>query len=442
MSFEKAALKLRSIRQEHLLRHWEALDESQRFHLLGQIEALDLELFRRQQSLLAIEADRSDDNYEAFDAYRSCGQRDDQERGLELIASGRLGCLLVAGGQGTRLGFNGPKGIYPVSLIKHKSLFQLFAEKTVAAGKRAGRQLPLAVMTSPLNHEATVDFFQQHGNFGLSPEQLSFFSQSTLPFLDVSGNLFLERPDSIAMGPDGNGSSLQGLIDAGIWQKWKLSGVQYLNYILIDNPIADPFDAELVGYHSRQGGEITVKCTPRLTADEKVGLLVWRGKQLEVVEYSELPERERLAKLPDGSLKHVCANISLFCFSADFIDRLQGASLPLHLAFKDVTALQTKAWKFEKFIFDVLPIARHVQALMYPREACFSPLKNGDDFPRVQKALQCMDRTVYGRIAGLPPPDRPFELSQDFYYPTPHLLAEWHHKQLPDQDYISPDSKN
>lgn len=431
-SFADALQKLQPIGQQHLLQFWDSLKDSQRQHLLDQIEALDLEQVRRQQTLILEKAAHSEESYEAFTSYSMRGQEADQKRGHQLIASGRVGCLLVAGGQGTRLGFHGPKGMFPISPIKHKSLFQLFAEKTLAAGKLAGRVLPLAIMTSPLNHEETLSFFALNDNFGLSREQLFFYSQSMLPFLDTSGNLFLEKEDSIAMGPDGNGSALQGLIDSGIWGKWKDLGVEYLNFVLIDNPLADPFDAELIGFHDRTEGEVTVKCTQRLRAEEKVGLLIRRGGILQVVEYSELPESEREARLPDGSLKHACANISLFCFSASFLDRLNGASFPLHLAYKDAKALRenVKAWKFEKFIFDLLPWAANVQALMYPREECFAPLKSSQDIPIVQNALQKKDRSVYAQVSGIEPPDRPFELSQDFYYPDSKFLDKWHRKEL------------
>lgn len=439
LAFAQAQQKLQSANQEHLLQFWDTLNGSQRQHLLGQIEALDFEQLRRQKAILIEKPPQSDRSYEAFTSYSRRGLEADKKLGLQIISSGKAACLLVAGGQGTRLGFNGPKGMFPISIVKHKSLFQLFAEKTLAASHQAGCRLPLAVMTSPLNHAETLSFFAEHDYFGLSSDQLFFYSQSMLPFLDISGNLFLERTDSIALGPDGNGSALQGLIDSGIWSKWKNLDVQYLNFVLIDNPLADPFDAELIGFHARQGGDVTVKCTQRRSAEEKVGLLMRRYGVLQVVEYSELPDEERQALLSDGSLKHACANISLFSFSASFIEKLKGASFPLHLAFKDAQALgkSVKAWKFEKFIFDLLPWASNVQALMYPREECFAPLKSSQDFDMVQKALQSKDRSIYEQVTGMnPPDDRPFELSQDFYYPDSKLLSEWHQKPFPKVPYI------
>ena len=148
-----------------------------------------------------------------------------------------MGCLIVAGGQGTRLNFNRPKGMYPVTPVHHKSLFQLFAEKVAAAGKQANCPLPLAIMTSPANDETIRAFFHEHHYFGLAESQVFFFTQKQLPFLDKEGNMFLETPYTISKGPDGNGSSLRYFSKAAFGKNGKRGGVEQLNYILIDNPL-------------------------------------------------------------------------------------------------------------------------------------------------------------------------------------------------------------
>lgn len=433
--------KLSSMGERHLLNFWDSLDLSQRNHLLQQIEALDPTLLTSMR-LQVFQQAAVDSQYDPFLDYSQTGSEVDAVNGLELIRSGKMGCLIVAGGQGTRLRFEGPKGMFPISVVKHKSLFQLFAEKTLAAGKQAGRRLPLAIMTSPQNHDKTVAFFKTHNFFGLESSQLSFFSQGMLPLLDRQGHLFLEGKGSIAEGPDGNGSALAHFVNAGIWDKWNAQGVTYLNFVIIDNALADPFDAELLGFHVRQGTTITMKCTPRRDSQEKVGLLVKSGEKVHVVEYSEMPESERTA-LHEGKLKHLCANLSLFCCNMDFIkNRLN--PMPLHLAFKAVkyvddvgnviTPKEPMSWKFERFIFDILPMAPHVSALLYPRERCFAPLKNfdGNDSPAtVQVALQEQDRALFKKISGIEPPKGPFELAQEFHYPIPDLLQAWKGKPAP-----------
>lgn len=440
MEYPEAQAKLKSIGQEHLLQSWEKLNPSEQKRLLEQIDALDAAAYHYQRQTLASASASRPEMIDAFEDYSTAGNQIDKEKGLRLIAEGRVGCLLIAGGQGTRLRIDGPKGIYPVTVIKQKSLFQLFAERVVAAGKQVKRLLPLAIMTSPLNHEQTVAFFKEHDFFGLKPEQVTFFQQSMLPFLDKNGNLLLDNPYTIAQGPDGNGSSLSQFYQQGIWKKWQDKGVQVVNYVLIDNALADPFDAELIGFHHRQKADITSKCTFKRKPEEKVGLLVKQSNEVRVVEYSEMPESERFAKKADGSLKHLCANLSLFCLNMSFIRDCESYEMPLHGAFKAINGnSDVKAWKFEKFIFDIFPKAKKVVALLYPREICFAPLKNfeGDDSPQtVRQALQNFDRQVFTNITGNVPVDVPFELSPQFYYPTPELLRRWKNAPFPNVPYI------
>ena len=367
------------------------------------------------------------------------------DKGKTAICEGKAGCLLIAGGQGTRLGFNGPKGCYPISVVQKKTLFQLFAEKTYWAGKEAGRPLPLAVMTSPINHSETVQHFKSRHFFGLDPSQVFFFSQEMLPFLDDKKNMFLSDQDQIAEGPDGNGSALQRFYESGIWEKWYSSGIRLVNTILVDNPLADPFDAELIGFHKDENADVVIKCTTRDDACENVGLIVKHNDRIAVIEYSEIPENERIAKTESGDLLYNFANLSLFSFSMDFIKSTAHASLPLHIAHKQAASLQNpnpghpNAWKFERFIFDSLVFATKIKTLVYPRKHCFAPLKNQqgkDSIESVKELLQQRDREVFASITKTELPEKPFELSQKFYYPSNELKEKWQNKQAPNQSYI------
>lgn len=369
------------------------------------------------------------------------GSELDLEVGLRLLSSGKMGCLIVAGGQGTRLGFDGPKGVFPVTILKQKSLFQLVAERTLAASNRSGCPLPLAIMTSPLNHEATVAFFKQHSYFGLPVEQITFFSQDMRPMLDVNGDPLLDYTGRLAEGPTGNGVALERFISSGIWDAWQKNGVKYLNFILIDNALADPFDAELLGCHVRKNNQVTIKCTTRRDAAESVGLIVSNDQYVSVMEYSEVPDSERFKLNPDGSFVHRCANLSLFCFSMDFVEEASKQPLPWHLAKKSVKVSNEEklfAWKFEKFIFDLLPLAKRVSALQYPRDDCFAPLKNlsgPDSLVTLQAQLLEQDRKRYSAIWQRQAPRNPIELVPQCYYPTKTLLDRWR-KKVPTDAYI------
>lgn len=431
MDYQKALNKLEACGQEHLLKYWSELAPERQKRLLEQIEALDVAHFHQQQILLQTPVNKEMHSLEAFKEYAQSGNKSHFELGERLLREGQMGCLLIAGGQGTRLKFKGPKGMYPITPVEHKSLFQFFAEKVVAAGKQVQRLLPLAIMTSPINHLETWNFFVANHFFGLEPEQVSFFSQAMSPFLDQQGNLFLEEKDLIAEGPDGNGASLEHFVESGIWAKWHSQGVEYVNYVLIDNPLADPFDAELLGFHCEQQADVTVKCTSRRDVDEKVGLLVISDQTVHVIEYSEMPSHERIALNNDGNLKHICANLSLFCFNMDFINKVnkRKRKIPLHCALKAAKSVgkEIMAWKCEKFIFDVLPFAHKIKALLYPRERCFAPLKNasGKDSPEeVKAALQREAQRIWQEVTGQSA-NAPEELPAEFYYPTPQLLDKY-----------------
>jgi len=435
----------------NLVRHWQSLNMDQRRSLESQVAQIDLPTLRLQQQLVQKKEDDIRRTFTPFESYSRCGNLEDVKRGKKALSQGLVGCLVVAGGQGTRLRINGPKGLCQVTAVRKKSLFQLLAEKTVAAGRQVGRLLPLAIMTSPLNHADTVSFFEKHALFGLDPSQLFFFSQDTLPLLDRQGHLFLETADTLAMGPDGNGGVLHQFVRSGIWDQWQGAGVRHVNFVLIDNPLADPFDAELIGYQQRRTCDVVVKCTYRKTPEEKVGVVVQEHGKVAVVEYTELPYEEQKAMDANGSLRHLLANLSLFVFEMTFIKKIANASIPLHKAFKAVKYLDGKghtvqadhpmAWKFEKFIFDVLPLANQVEALVYPREVCFAPLKNfsGDDsFDTVSRALQQRDRQVLEAVTGMSCQTSAIEIAQDFYYPTEALLTAWKGKQVTQSCYMDP----
>ena len=274
MNYDEAKAKLKLLGQSHLLVYWPELAQDEKNSLLQQIEDLDIPIFHQQQAILKNPPEKALSAYEPFMDFIGAGSAADEMLGKEFISQGRMGALIVAGGQGTRLHLNGPKGLYPITNIRKKSLFQLFSEKVVAAGKQVHRHLNIALMTSPLNYGVTLNYFNSHALFGLESQQIDFFIQGMLPFLDDKGNLFLEEKGIIAQGPDGNGLALHNFWSQGLASEWKKLGIEYLNFVMIDNPLADPFDAELLGFHIRNKNDITVKCILKMQADEKVGVLV------------------------------------------------------------------------------------------------------------------------------------------------------------------------
>ncbi|NGX60765.1 MAG: putative uridylyltransferase [Chlamydiae bacterium] len=448
----EARAKLQKIGQISLLSYWESLSLTQKESLLRQLSSLDLPLYQRMRQSLQ-NPQVATQNFTPFPAFYPSGNKKDREKGRELVAAGKCVTLILSGGQGSRLRFPGPKGTCPVSPIKRKSLYQLVAEKVVAASKQVERELPLILMTSPLNHIETETFFVQNAFFGLKPNQFQCFYQKMWPLLNYEGELFLEAPDKIARGPNGNGGVFRRLLELRILEKWKQAGVEYVQILPIDNPLAFPYDCEFIGFMERYGCEAGIRAAIRKNPQEKVGVLALRDGKLSVVEYTELPHPQREARDEDGGLTYRLANLGLFCFTLPFIEKAALQTLPLHRAEKSVPILsqigethtpeEPNAWKFEEYLFDVLPLTDQCAALLAPRENTFAPLKNlrGEDtLEVVVAALQAYDRKVFAQISGIEPPtEAQFELAPSFHYPTETLLEKWKGKNLPDQDYIEGD---
>ncbi len=429
---EKIEEILDKLDQTHLLEAIEGLAEGSLDLLLAQLERYDPRLVKRQRDLLV--PAKSSSCYSPCQTFAKSGNAQDQLQGRRLLKEGKVGCLILAGGQGTRLGYDGPKGAVPVTAVKGKSCFQLFCEKSRAAGLLAGRKLPICVMTSPLNRLQTVDFFQTHDNFGLEPDQLCFFEQGMLPLMDDNGNWLLDSQGKLAEGPDGNGQALHLFFKTGIWQRWKDSGVEYLNVIFVDNPLADPFDAEFIGFARRSQGDAVLKAVERLSPDEKMGVVAELGGQLQVVEYSEISKDA-----------YPLSSTGMFCIRMDFIERIcrgNGFEFPLHLARKNVSLGRERValWKCERFLFDLLRFADKSCVIAYPRKEVYAPLKNasGDHtLETVRAALLLRDKEQYQALTGKRAPVEELELDPAFYYPSEGLKQKLKGMAFSNKAYIS-----
>jgi len=304
----------------------------------------------------------------------------------------KMGVLILAGGQGTRLGFDGPKGCFELPLKEKKSLFQIHFEKIKAKGKN----LSVAIMTSPINHDATLAYLQANDWFGLSPDQVDLYEQELIPMCDESGHLFFEAPDKIAEAPAGNGKALFHLYQSPIWEKWRKKGLEYIQVVPVDNPLAEPFDGELLACHEQGQSELVLKCIERIDPEEKLGVIVAKKGQLMIREYSEVSEKVKMGRTKDR-LTYFLGNSGLFSCSMDYIERMANASItiPWHLAHKKGKRLVASSdgwkteeawiWKFETFIFDIFPYAQSFKVIVGDRKKCFAPLKNlsGPDSPEI-----------------------------------------------------------
>ncbi len=293
------------------------------------------------------------------------------QRADKALRAGQLGVILVAGGQGTRLGFDHPKGLFPIGPLSGKTLFQIHVEKIVAAGRRYGVRIPLYLMTSPATHDETVAFFTAHERFGLPADDLFVFRQGTMPAIDAqNGRVLLATPGQVAASPDGHGGTLAALARSGALQDIERRGIGHLFYLQVDNPLVDICGREFVGYHLLAGAEFSTQVIAKRDPLDRVGNVVQVDGRLMVIEYSDLPHEAARRRNADGSLAIWAGSIAVHVMDRAFLRRLAGMAdaLPFHIANKKVSAVdalgkdaqprQQSAIKFERFIFDLMPRAR------------------------------------------------------------------------------------
>jgi UDP-N-acetylglucosamine/UDP-N-acetylgalactosamine diphosphorylase len=386
--------------QQHLLDFWDRLDASAQRAFAAQLEAVDWDLLAEMQRLAAgggHPRDLSVDLTSAVtplclrlgDAANRIPPADSIRRGSEALAAGTIGAILVAGGQGTRLGCHGPKGLCSVGPVSKASLFEVLFGKLVAVRQRYGRDVPLAIMTSSATEAQTRSFLADRACCGLDPERVFIFRQHDLPAVDATtGRLLLDGPGHLAVAPDGHGGMLVALAEAGGLDWFGRQGVEHIVSFQVDNPLAMPLAAEFLGYHLLSSADFSTQVVRKNEAGERVGIVVESNGRHSVVEYSDLPAPLAAERRADGRLRFHAGSIAIHAFTKAFLDRAaaQKDALPLHLAFKAVPCLDAdghrvvptspNAIKFERFIFDLMPLAERVCVVEVEASEGFAPLKN------------------------------------------------------------------
>jgi len=404
-------LKLvRGAGQEHILLYWENLSENSRRQLLHQASLIDFDLMGRlHRDYILKKNTGATATLEPAEIVTLAHQRAHPEevrsmkaRGEEILRAGKIAAMLVAGGQATRLGFERPKGAYPVGPVSKKSLFQLHAEKLLATARRYRTIIPWYIMTSDTNAGETRAFFEKNKFFGYAPQDLIFFEQEMIPALDENGKLILDAPDHIFVNPNGHGGTLTALEKSGALADMRRRGIEEIFYFQVDNVLLQMCDPLFVGYHVAANAEMSAKVCAKRDPYEKVGVVgkvfdaaAGQHGRLQVIEYSDMSNADKEARLADGTLKYNAGSIAVHLLKTSFIERevAGGTKLPWHVAHKQIPCLDAEGrlaqpekpngYKFETFIFDALGDAVSVVVLEVDRRFEFSPIKNaaGEDSP-------------------------------------------------------------
>ena len=422
--------------QEHLLAGLDELRPDLRHRFLERLTHVDWEELERPAEPPAPEDVRPaavvtlDERTRRHDELSAAGE--------DAYRRGRVGVLVVAGGQGTRLGFDGPKGVFPIGAHSRKSIYQLQAEKVLSVSRRVRTTIPLLVMTSPMTDAETRDFFQAHDDFGLAPGQVRFFAQGTVPSLDRSGRALLAEPGVLLENPDGHGGVFTALVDSGELERVRDQGVEQLVYIQVDNVLAPVDDPVLVGLAVVENADVVTKVLEKTHPDERVGHLVTDGSRDRVIEYTELTPEQTRARTADGELVYRWGSPAMHAWSVDFLSRLAGRGyrLPLHRSAKPLrTRIEgevrdVEGWKFERFVFDLIPEAERSVGLEIERAAEFAPVKNaeGEDSPATAVQLAHGNYVDWLEAAGVSvelPPGELIEISPLLGATRAQFVSRW-----------------
>lgn len=399
MNYAQAEKMLKSCGQEHVLAYWKTLSKKQQSELLAQIATIEVKNVKYCAQALKKGGDTFDSSKgKAPKVAELSGEalKNAIKLGEKELKAGRVAALLVAGGQGSRLGYDGPKGCYSIGPITGASLFYFHARKILARSIRYGASIPFYIMTSEANNEATVRCFEENDYFGLNPKDVFFFTQGMWPGMTKEGKIILDQKGHIFMSPDGHGGLLAALKKSGALVDMKKRGIKSVFFFQVDNPLVEIADPAFIGYHIAEKSEYSLKLCAKRNPYEKVGMPMQFGNTFRMVEYTEMSDEQCNRKAKNGKLYFLYGSPAIHVFDRAFLEREASKAMPLHLAFKKIPHVdngkvvkptEPNGYKFEKFIFDILPNAKRAAFLAFDQKNEFSPVKNaeGNDSPATCK---------------------------------------------------------
>ncbi len=400
MTYEQAKSLLESNNQSQVLRFWGTLNATAQQSLLKQIASLDFASIERMKAMLAQKAAETalaDPIAPEVVEFTAKTHAEAYTAGEQELRAGKVAVLLVAGGQGSRLGYEGPKGAYSIGPITQKPLFYFHSRKILGLNRRYQTRIPFYIMTSDVNDAATQAHFAEHHYFGLNKDDVIFFQQGVWPALTPEGKIILDQPGHIFMSPDGHGGTISALEKNGCLADMQKRGISTIFYFQVDNPMVEIADPAFIGLHISKKSDFSLKLCAKRDAKEGMGVVAIRGDHFEMIEYTELTDEQANRRTANGDLYFKYGSPAIHLFSFDFLKQEANRNMPLHIAFKKIPVCaddgtvikpeKNNGYKFEKFIFDVMPDAKTVVNLAFDRADEFSPVKNaeGSDSPATCK---------------------------------------------------------
>ncbi len=403
MTFEEAKKKLSGAGQEHLLQYYDELNEEQRQFLLGQIEDLDLSL------LELLKGEKHETKKGKLEPLGAVTKKEIEKKrsrfenvGVRALKEGRVGAVLLAGGQGTRLGLDKPKGMLNVGVTKELFLFEQLIHNLLDVVDKVGKWVPLFIMTSEKNNKDTVAFFEEKSYFGYNKDSVFFFVQQMAPSVSYDGKIFMEEKYRISTSPNGNGGWFVSLAKAGLLEKLSELGVEWLNVFAVDNVlqrIADPvFIGAVLESNCVSGAKVVAKADP----NERVGVLCLEDGKPSIVEYYEMTDEIIHSRDEEGNLLYNFGVTLNYLFRVDTLTRIMNENLPTHVVEKKIPYINDKAeyvkpekpngYKFEELVLDMIHMMDNCLSFEVEREREFAPIKNATGVDSLESARELMKK--------------------------------------------------
>lgn len=403
MNLEDAKVLLEKYNQEHLWKSYERLNDADREKLLEQISRIDFEKMKTLYALSQTKVEIKDALIEPMTYQDSAKLSEDEKQefikiGEEAIKNNKLAVVTMAGGQGTRLGHNGPKGTFDLGLNSHKSLFEIQCDILKKAKEKYGVTVPWYIMTSRENNDDTVAFFEKNNFFDYPKTEANyFFKQGELPMMDEDGRFIIEENGLVKEAADGHGGVFEALGRNGILADMKKRGIEWIFIAGIDNVLVQLVDPLLIGYAIKNNFKAVSKTVPKSNPDEKVGVFCKKDNKPYVIEYTEISEEQAHMRDENGELVYGEGHVLLNLFNIEALEKIEKFKLPYHVAHKKtsyvneegeyVTPDSPNAYKFESFLFDAFSQITEFGLLRGKRTEDFSPVKNaiGVDSPETAR---------------------------------------------------------
>ena len=403
MDYNKAKELLEKYGQEQLLRYYDELNDDRKASLLKQIEGIDF-------SLLDLIKDNSEAKKGVITPLDSAVTIEDIEKnkekytniGISAIKEGKVGALLLAGGMGTRLGSDKPKGMYNIGLTKDVYIFEMLINNLMDVVNQSGAWVPLYIMTSEKNNDDTIKFFEEKNYFGYNKNYVDFFVQEMAPSVSYDGKIYMEGKAKLSTSPNGNGGWFSSLSKAGLLDKIDELGVEWLNVFSVDNVLQKMADPVFVGATIEAGCVCGSKVVAKADPNEKVGVLCLEDGKPSIVEYYEMTDEMIHSKDENGRLLYNYGVILNYLFNVKTLTKIMNEYMPTHVVEKKIPYMaedgqmmkpeEPNGYKFELLVLDMIRMMDNCLSFEVEREREFAPIKNRTGVDSLDTARDLMKK--------------------------------------------------